>query len=189
MDQLINEYESKCKNIISIYPKMKVYISLIMPTKSQLLNILANEFNAHLIQMASKYSNISVIKHSSLVDKYGFLDESLGRFEHRRPSNDIVHLGPEGYKKFVNNIKECIMSKKNPRQNIVPYKQQDKPSIRGPPPRSTQPEPGPPGLHPSSFPTLPNLHPSRPGFGPFATLSQSLPPTPDLLMVTIMELY
>jgi hypothetical protein len=176
MDLLINVYEAKCNDIMYVYPKMKIYISLILPTKNQYLNKLANEFNVLLEKMASKYSSMSVIKHGCLVDTFGYLDQSLGRFENRFPSTDIVHLGPEGYKRFVNNIKECIMFKG--KRNIIPYKgkRQDKPLTRGPVPRSAQPQPD---LQPTPF-CFPTLHSSRSsGFSSFPAQSQSLLPTPQ----------
>ena len=177
MDSLISIYEGKCKDIMYVYPKMKIYISLILPTKNQYLNKLANEFNVLLENMASKYSSMSVIKHGCLVDKFGYLDQSLGRFNKNGfPSADIVHLGPGGYKRLVNNIKECIMFKG--KKSIIPYsnKRQDKPLIRGPAPRSAQPQPD---LQPTP-PGFPNLHPSRSGFSPFPAHPQTLPtlPTP-----------
>ena len=106
---------------------------------------------------------MSVIRHKCLVDRSGFLDQSLGRFEAGRPSDDIVHLGPEGYKRLVSNIKDCVISKRKNSVNIVPYKRSG-PLSRPPVPRVTLPYPArtpwpyPPYPHPLGqlgFPPLP----------------------------------
>ena len=163
---------------------MKIFISLIMPTKDTYLNSRANEFNKYLIQMADKYSNMFVISHDCLVDSHGFLARSFGRFQYGLPSDDdIVHLGPECYRRFVNNTKDCIISKrrKNASINIVPYKRV-KPLISPPASRTTPPypvrTPWPPPPYPNpfgrlGFPPLP-----RPAVMPSAALHGRPSPTP-----------
>jgi alkylated DNA repair dioxygenase AlkB len=192
MSELMKLYESKCKDILSVYPKVRIHVSLILPTKDLYLNTLANEFNGLLITMASKYDNISVIKHHCLVDGFGYLDETLGRYElngrpcydttRGHPSDDVVHLGPLGYERYMCNIRDCIITKRKKQDNKrVPYYQPDRSSTRRPVPRSTQPQSqsdrrpasrstqSQPDLrfhssHP--FPSLGNPHPSRSGFSP-----------------------
>ena len=51
-----------------------------------------------------------VIEHLNLVDVNGFLDPNLGRFKRGLPNiNDQIHLGINGIKRFVLNIKNKIM--------------------------------------------------------------------------------
>jgi alkylated DNA repair dioxygenase AlkB len=180
MSELVQLYESKCRDLITIYPKVKVYISLILPTKDAFLNKLANEFNVYLTNMANKYNNISVIRHDCLVNTYGFLDEYFGRYEINGhpcsdikkgyPSNDTVHLGPEGYRLLMSNIKDSVITKRRKQDTKrVPYHNPDRSSTRQPEPRSQ------PDLCPTPFP---NLHSSRSGYAPFPTHPGPQPPAP-----------
>ena len=174
---LISEYEEKCKAIMSVYPKTKIFVSLILPTKDRYLNNLANDFNGCLINMAKKYANMFIINHDCLVAN-GFLDVSLGRYDKfGRPSDDTVHLGPAGYRRFVINIKDHVISKRkvNMSSNATSYKR-PRPLGSSPALRSTLPHPAiDPSLAPPAFP-----HPSsqgQPGFPPRPLLpSGPLPP-------------
>ena len=46
---LANELDNKCKDIIEIYPRSRIYLSLLLPTKLDSLNYRANELNNMLI--------------------------------------------------------------------------------------------------------------------------------------------
>ena len=168
LEELGEEYETRCKNIMEIYPKMLVFISLILPTKDTYLNGRANEFNRYLTNMASKYQNMSLINHMYLVDSQGFLDPTYGRYEHGRPSNDTVHLGSAGYRIFVNNMRDTVITKRKrvPSRNVVPYKDRTRPSTQRPAPRSPRPH-AQSDLYPAPPSTFPALHSSRSGFAPF----------------------
>jgi alkylated DNA repair dioxygenase AlkB len=178
LEELAHEYETRCKDILNIYPKMLVFISLILPTKSSYLNVRANEFNMYLANMASKYQNMSLINHMYLVDSQGFLNPTYGRYENGRPSNDSVHLGSAGYRIFVNNMRDTVITKRKrvPRRNIAPYKDRTGPSTQRPAPRPPRPL-AQRDLHPAPSSTFLDLHPSRSGFapfGPFPALSRPL---------------
>jgi alkylated DNA repair dioxygenase AlkB len=181
--ELAEEYEEKCKDVMYVYPNMNIFVSLIMPTKNTYLNCRANEFNYYLIQMVAKYpKSMSLIKHGSLVDDQGFLNASYGRFKNGHPSVDVVHLGDEGYRVFVKNMRDSVISRRKRVRstNIVPYKDDGIRSLsQRPVPRSPQPPRPQPDLQPNPFSIL---HPSRSsGFLPFpahAQQSQSPFPTP-----------
>ena len=118
---LSNLLETKVKSILSVYPKMKIFLSLLLPTKDAKLNYRVNEFNNCLRQLAANHSNTYIIEHFNLVNENGFLDPNLGRFKRGVPNvNDQIHLGSNGIKRFVLNIKNKIMHKKSPNGKTQP---------------------------------------------------------------------
>ncbi len=161
-EYLVSQYEAKLKSIMSVYPKTKIYISLLLPTKDEWLNFGVNELNKSLKNLASNFGNVFVIEHDSLVDRYGFLNPILGRFRRGRPNpDDHVHLGAEGIKRFVLNIKNKIMYRKL--FGLTRGKAEPLPSssARGPwassqPPYPTSTTPWYGGVPPSRGPPLPH---------------------------------
>ena len=114
---LVNEMESKCTNILEVYPRSRIYISLLLPTKLESLNYRVKELNSMLIELAHSYRNISIIDHSwsILCDRSGCLKSELGR--HDKSSglpldSDSLHLGKNGYRILAINIKEGIFGKR-----------------------------------------------------------------------------
>ena len=55
---LVNEMESKCTNILEVYPRSRIHISLLLPTKLESLNYRVKELNSMLIELAHNYRNI-----------------------------------------------------------------------------------------------------------------------------------
>ena len=111
---LVDQLDSKIKSIMKVYPKTKVSISLLLPTKISYLNFRVNQLNNGIKRLAANSRNINVIEHSNLVDQFGFLNPVLGRHKRGLPNpDDHVHLGPNGIKRFVLNIKNTILRKKS----------------------------------------------------------------------------
>ena len=114
---LVNEMESKCTSILEVYPRARIYISLLLPTKLEPLNYRVKELNGMLIELSHSYRNISIIDHSwsILCDRSGCLKSELGR--HDKSSGlpldtDSLHLGKKGYRILAINIKEGIFGKR-----------------------------------------------------------------------------
>ena len=116
---LANALEDKCIAFNVAYPRMKIHLSLLLPTKDSNLNRMANELNSYIIEISQKYRNISVISHTNLMDDYGNLDVSYARRFSRggKPIVDAVHLGSVGIKLFCKNIKNCIVKRNNPKSD------------------------------------------------------------------------
>ena len=170
-ENLANQYDSKIRSILNVYPKTKIHISLLLPTKSTCLNFKVNEFNKALKKLASNHRNLTVIEHHNLVDQFGFLNPILGRYKRGLPNpNDHIHLGPNGIKRFVNNIKSMILRKRLPPITVEGNVRRTQPSLY---PRATQ-------LSPWSIPMDPagsSVQPlSRPLLPPYPTSSFPIPP-------------
>ena len=82
--ELINIFEAKCKNIHEVYPRAKIYVSLLLPTRSRILNRRVREFNDLILDMTFNYSNMFVIDHATFGD---MLSDEHGRWdaENSRP--------------------------------------------------------------------------------------------------------
>ena len=143
-DCLVNELDSKIKPIMTVYPKTKIFISLLLPTKNAQLNFNVNKLNTGFKNLAEKYRNVSIIEHHNLVDQFGYLNPLLGRYRRGIPNpDDHIHLGPKGIKNFVRNLKSAVLRKPS--------------SVRGIDARSQPAIPHPPRVtqHPSLTPTAP----------------------------------
>ena len=119
---LVNELELKCNNIHEIYPKARLYISMLLPTKLGSLNYRVNELNSLFLDMAYKNKNIRIIDNSTLGGRSGCLREEFGRWnvqDNCPNSIDIIHLGKSGIRKFGYKIKTSIIKMKNDRSDHV----------------------------------------------------------------------
>ena len=109
--------EKKCKNILEVYPRSRIYLSLLLPTKLDTLNYRIKELNSMLIEFSHSYRNINIIDHprSTLCDRTGCLKSELGRYDRNTGfplDSDSLHLGKNGYRMFAKNIKEGIFGKR-----------------------------------------------------------------------------
>ena len=114
--ELGNIYEQKCKAITKTYPKCRLYISLLLPTKLDSINHRVKELNNVLRDIAHSYKNVSVIDHpfNQLCDNNGCLKEELGRYDKESGtplSRDVLHLGKKGLRLLAVSIKSCLMGK------------------------------------------------------------------------------
>ena len=110
---LVSQLRVKCKDIHTVYPNAKIHISLLLPTKSSLVNNRVTELNNMILDMAFGMKNLFVMDNSVLGSDNGCLQLRYGR--HISPgipnANDIVHLGRDGLRLFCKNIKQCILNK------------------------------------------------------------------------------
>ena len=116
---LIKTLEAKIQNITTMYPKSKIYISLLLPSRSLPLNHRINDFNNLILDLTCKFSGVYVIENSIFGNK---LSNEHGRWKRENVNsenfipnlNDIVHLGKQGTRLFAMNIKSCVVKKKKP---------------------------------------------------------------------------
>ena len=109
---LIDELESKCGDILDMYPKCKIYLSMLLPTKLNSLNYIIREYNNCLVDLAYRHRNINLIDHPDFIGHEGYLKDDLGRYIDGRPNAiDVVHLGKKGIRLLAKQIKECILKR------------------------------------------------------------------------------
>ncbi len=110
---LITSLKDKCDNIQRVYPRAKLSISLLLPTKSTYLNSRVNEFNNLILDMTYNRKNVFIIDNSKIGCNSGCMPAKYGRHfgNGLANANDIVHLGKDGIRIFCMNIKDSLMSK------------------------------------------------------------------------------
>ena len=159
-----------------------------MPTKSSELNVAINELNSCLSKMVTRLNGVYIIRHDCLVDQHGYLDPVFGRYvKHQHVSvpdrSDDIHLGPEGVKLFVRNIKSSIVPgyknriepKSAPPDAHASRVLSRKPAPASRPRPSVMPNPLPTRTAPWAWPPLPAQFPPPP---PFAFPPLGYPPCP-----------
>ena len=77
---LVARLRAKCRDIQTVYPNMRVYISLLLPTKSRFVNNRVAELNNLILDMAFGQKNMFVIDNSILGDEGGCMPSKYGRF-------------------------------------------------------------------------------------------------------------
>lgn len=108
---LIHTLEQKCKDISSIYPKTRIHISLLLPTRSRALNQKVRSFNDQLLDMTFKNKNLYIIDNSLFGD---CLSNEFGRWDTQggKPNTrDILHLGKKGIRLLATNIKQSVVKR------------------------------------------------------------------------------
>ena len=110
---LVNKLRAKCSDIISVFPKTRVYVSLLLPTKSRLVNKRVTDFNNMILDMVFNLKNVFIIDNSIIGDESGCMPANYGRYLRNSVpnANDIVHLGRTGIRMFCVNIKKSIMNR------------------------------------------------------------------------------
>ncbi len=110
---LSSTLKRKCDDIQQFYPNAKLFISLLLPTKSRYVNSRVTEFNSLILDITFNRKNLFVIDNSVLGPNDGCLSTKYGRYMNSGMpnANDIVHLGRNGLKVFCMNIKRCIMER------------------------------------------------------------------------------
>ena len=108
---LIHTLEQKCKDIMSTYPKARIHVSLLLPTKSKNLNQRVKSFNDSILDMSYIHKNISIIDNAlfgdCLTDEFGRWDSVAGKPN----SQDILHLGKKGIRVLAKNIKSSVINR------------------------------------------------------------------------------
>ena len=120
---LISSLRSKCDDIAHTYPKARVFISLLLPSKSTSLNFQVRQFNNNLIDFAFVRKNVFIIDHPTFGD---VLSDSYGRWDtsgNRACPNvrDTLHLGKKGLNKFAFHMKTAVMGRRKRRTNAPGY--------------------------------------------------------------------
>ena len=112
---LMNNLKDKCLALSSKFPKMKVHISMLLPTKDPGLNSMVSEMNMRIKNFASEHTGIFVISQHNLADSSGKLSSNLGRHNNdgKPVMFDTVHLGSKGISLFCLNIKNCIIKRRD----------------------------------------------------------------------------
>lgn len=116
INELGNIFEQKCKSIVEVYPKCKIHVSLLLPTKVDSINHRVKELNNVLRDICHSHKNLSVIDHpfDELCDSTGCLKDECGRFDKEAGtplSRDVLHLGKKGLRVLAVSIKSCVMGK------------------------------------------------------------------------------
>ncbi len=90
---LLHFLENKCKEISSVYPRARIYISMLLPTRLRSLNAHVSIFNRGILDMTFHNKNVRVIDNavfgSMLSDEHGRWNVA----EQRPNSADALHLG------------------------------------------------------------------------------------------------
>ena len=105
--------DEKCKEINRVYPRAKILLSLLLPTKSSSLNQSVKRFNKLLVDLAYSAKYINVVDNCPLFGSV--LDDKFGRWDSKNNSyldTDSVHLGKLGLKLFAKNIKSHVVGAK-----------------------------------------------------------------------------
>jgi hypothetical protein len=108
---LLQVLESKCKNIADVYPRSKLFVSLLLPTRSETLNRHVRKFNNMILDLTYNFKNIFIIDHAifgdSLCDEHGRWDKANDCANTR----DTLHLGKKGIRLFATKIKSSIFER------------------------------------------------------------------------------
>ena len=101
-----------------MYPRCRIYLSLLLPTKLSTLNYRVREFNNILHDISHSIKNVNVFDHrlDDLCDSHGCLKEELGRYD--RESNgpltkDTLHLGKKGLRLLAKTIKSSVLKSRS----------------------------------------------------------------------------
>ena len=169
---LASTLHKKAKAYSALYPRLRVHISLLLPTKDHNLNAQVNQFNGLISSLTQNEKNICVITHNNLAFSDGTMRQEFGRKNRHDGSpqlQDTVHLGYTGIVHFSQNVKNAIIKSRH-----VPQTQlRDNGRVRLPDSSKSQypyftpnPEYKPTHTHPQR--NLPNqwlhnsgVHPSR----------------------------
>ena len=104
-----------------MYPRSKVFISLLLPSRSRSLNHHIAEFNRGILDLTYRIGNVSVIDNSVFGE---VLSEEHGRWDsrnHRPFFDDILHLGKKGIRILAMNFKSAVLGKR--------FQSQQRPSV------------------------------------------------------------
>jgi hypothetical protein len=107
---LLHVLETKCREYLNVYPKLKIHISLLLPTRLRSLNHQVDLFNRGILEMCFNLQNVNVIDNSMFGT---VLSDELGRWNIRdqRPfTTDVLHLGKKGIRMLATNFKSSVLN-------------------------------------------------------------------------------
>ena len=108
---LLHHLESKCKQILDVYPRAKIHISLLLPSRSRQLNHHINEFNRGILDLTYRIRNLMVVDNCIFGD---VLSNEHGRWDVNQQQPylaDMLHLGKKGIRTLAMNFKTSILGK------------------------------------------------------------------------------
>ena len=116
---LIKILESKIKNINNIYPKIKFFIRLLLPSRFVPLNHRIRDFNSMILDMTCRFNTVSVVKYSIFGS---LLSNEHGRWmpcvdaesDYFPKLNDLLHLGKNGLRLLAMSIRNGVVRIKTP---------------------------------------------------------------------------
>ena len=122
---LINDLENKLQDICDAYPKAKIFISLLLPSRDSHLNRRIHDFNNLLLDMTYRLNRVAIIEHSLFGD---VLSNEHGRWKRSDEGSDtfvpnlddLLHLGKAGMRLFASSLKQAVVNK-NKSQSQVRY--------------------------------------------------------------------
>ena len=101
---IVRELEGKLRIISQIAPKAKVFVSPVLPTRIERMNVNIRFYNRLVDRMLSRM--FPSIWYKGI---YSFLDsKSQGLSAKLARGDDPIHLGPRGVAQFVSHIKSCV---------------------------------------------------------------------------------
>ena len=92
-----------------MYPKARIFVSLLLPSKSVPLNYRIRDFNNLLLDLTCRLIMVFIIEHSMfgdiLSDEHGrWMPSSEGSGEFVPREDDLLHLG----RKFAKTMKQAV---------------------------------------------------------------------------------
>ena len=115
IDKHLKTLETKCESLLNAYPKSKVYICPILPTKDRSKIQRIYLMNSGISKLSEKYSNIFLMENYFQVFACDddTLSPRLGRHHQGVPNErDDVHLGNAGIRLLARCIKHCVLKRK-----------------------------------------------------------------------------
>ena len=104
--------ESKVTNIAAVYPRAKIHLSLLLPTRSTELNSRIRDLNNLITDMAYRHRNVSIIDNSLFGDTLSNEHGSYDKVNRCPNVSDAFHLGRKGIRRYASSIKTRILAKK-----------------------------------------------------------------------------
>ena len=108
--EYIRALEHKCTEIHNVYPKTRVILSPLLPTKLPSLNQQIWKVNDAIISLSKRHHNIIYMDNSIFARGNDCLKPEYGRFHN---PDDAIHLGKMGIRMFAESIKSYVV-RKNP---------------------------------------------------------------------------
>ena len=105
--QVVHIMEARCSAIHKLHPRMRIFISPLLPSRDEQLNKLIRETNAYIYLLSRKHHNLFMTDNSSFANSGGFLIDSLAS----RKANDTVHLNLSGIIKLGMSFKSYVTSR------------------------------------------------------------------------------
>ena len=108
VQEKFNELKSKLEEITVLCPSAKLFVSPILPTKSQDWNRRAVQFNKMLFNFCNlSNGKVVALNFGDFCDQYGNLRNDMGKYWN---SSDPLHLGSKGITNLVKIIRQSVFN-------------------------------------------------------------------------------